>query len=132
MKQLLGILPVLIFLAGGLAGCSHSAPLLPVHKEVLVYPLPFDLVYLRTLEAMDLHPDWEPSYTVKEKGLIYLRNVRYSSFADADRRDVTVVVKRIGRRETSVQLASESQAVAGAGELLTLVKENLSREAALR
>lgn len=121
-----------LFLAGGLAGCAHDSPLLPVHKEVLVYPLPFDLVYLRTLETADLHPDWEPDYTLKEKGLIYLRNVRYSSFADADRRNVTIVVKRIGRRETSVSLAPESQAVAGAGELLTLIKENLSREAALR
>ena len=117
-----------IFLLLGLFGCARSSPMLPVHDEVLVYSLPMDLTYLRTLEAVDSHPDWELDRTIKEKGLIYLRNLRYSSFADADRRTATLVLKRVGPRETSVQLDRKSQAVVGGDELLALIKEYLSRE----
>lgn len=109
-------------------GCASSSAMFPVHEEVLVFPLPVDLVYLRTLEAVDLHPDWELDRTFKEKGLIYLRNLRYSSFADADRRTATLVIKRIGSRETSIQFAPDSQTVVGGGELLALIKRHLSGE----
>lgn len=112
----------------GLFGCAHSSSLLPVHDEVLVYPLPMDLAYLRTLEAVDSHADWELDRTVKEKGFIYLRNLRYSSFSDADRRTATLVLKRIGPHETSIALAPESQSVVGGDELLQLIKQYLSRE----
>ena len=118
-----------IFFLLGLFGCAHSSPILPVHDEVLTYPLPMDLVYLRTLEAVDSHSDWELDRTVKEKGLIYLRNLRYSSFADADQRTVILVLKRLNSRETSIELAPESQAVVGGDELLALIKRYLSREA---
>lgn len=113
----------------GLWGCARSSSMLPLHDEVLVYPLPMDLAYLRTLEAVDLHPDWELDRTLKEKGLIYLRNLRYSSFSDADRRTATLVLKPIGPHETSIQLAKESQSVVGGDELLDLIKQQLSREA---
>jgi len=125
------ILNVLMFgiLSLSLAGCaSKSKSLLPVHDEVLVYPLPLDLTYLRTVEAVNAHPDWEVDYTDKEKGLIVLRNMRYSSFADADLRTAVLVVKQVGPRETSVQLDSKSQAVRGGDEILDLIKQYLSRE----
>lgn len=125
------ILNVFIFgiLSLGLAGCSgKSKSLLPVHDEVLVYALPLDLTYLRTVEAVNAHPDWEVDYTDKEKGLIVLRNMRYSSFADADLRTAVLVLKRVGPRETSVQFDPESQAVRGGDEILDLIKQYLSRE----
>jgi len=87
-----------------------------------------DLVYLRTMEAIELDPDWGMDHTIKEKGLIYLRNLRYSSFADSDRRRATLVLKRTGPRRTSIQLAKESQSIVGGGELLALIKRQLSSE----
>lgn len=128
MKSVGATFLILLFFPLGFLGCAHSSSILPVHDEVLVYPLPMDLAYLRTLEAVDLHPDWELDRTIKEKGIVYLRNLRYSSFSDADQRTATLVLKRVGPHETSVQLAPESQAVVGGDELLTLIKQHLSRE----
>lgn len=119
---------LLILTVLGGAGCTHSSRLLPVHNEVLVYPLPMDRTYLRTLEAVEAHPDWELDWTDKEKGIISVRNLRYSSFADADLRTALLVLKRLGPQKTSVQLDAKSQAVRGGDELLTLIKKYLSRE----
>ncbi len=132
MKRFLNFFLVLIFPCFILFGCKHSPSILPVHDEVLTYPLPLDLVYLRTLDAIQAHPEWELDVTDKEKGIIKLRNMRYSSFADADLRTATLLVKRIGSAETTVQLAPESQAVVGAEEILKLVSEYLSREVSQR
>ena len=114
-----------------LGGCAHSS-LLPVHDEVLVFPLPYDLTFLRTLDAADTHPDWEPNWTDKEKGVIHLQNTRYSSFADADKRSMVLLVRREDAGESSVRLAPESQAVVGGGEVLKLIEAALSEEARLR
>ncbi len=115
-----------------LGGCVGLSAGLAVHDEVLVYPLPYDLAYLRTYEAVDTHPDWEPEVTDKENGVILLRNIRYSKFAQASQRTVKLLVKRIRYGETSVELAPESQKVIGGDELLALIKQHLSRQAALR
>lgn len=114
-----------------LGGCAHSS-ILPVHDEVLVYPLPYDLTFLRTLDAVDAHPDWEPNWTDKEKGILHLQNTRYSSFADADKRSMVLLVRRENLEETSVRLAPESQAVFGGDEVLKLIRAVLSEEAGLR
>lgn len=128
MRHILNVFMFAI-LSLGLAGCSgKSKSLLPVHDEVLAYALPLDLTYLRTVEAVNAHPDWEVDYTDKEKGLIVLRNMRYSSFADADLRTAVLVLKRVGPRETSVQFDPKSQAVRGGDEILDLIKQYLSRE----
>lgn len=106
-------------------GCAHSG-VLPKYDEILVYPLPYDLTFLRVLEAVNSHPDWQPSWTDKEKGVIELHNVRYSSFADADQRSATLKVNRLGHHETSVQLAPKSQSVVGGDEILKIIKDFLS------
>lgn len=114
-------------------GCNHTQNvLLPLHKEVLVYPLPMDLTYLRTLDAVQKHKDWELDTTDKEKGIINIRNMRYSSFVDADLRRISILLKRVGPHKTSVQLAPESQAVFGGDEILKLIKQYLSREVSAR
>lgn len=109
-------------------GCAGQN-LRPLADEVLVYPLPFDLAYLRTLEAVQSHPDWDLNRTLKEEGIIEIRNVRYSSFADADQRSATLILKRVGPRRTSIQFAPKSQTVVGTDDVLALVKQYLSREA---
>ena len=117
----------------GWFGCAHNkSSLLPVHDEVLTFSLPLDLAYLRTLDAIQAHPDWDLDRTVKEQGLIYLRNQRYSSFADADQRTATLIIKQVGPRKTTVRLAPESQSVVGGDEILKLVKDYLSLEVSRR
>lgn len=128
MKRIVNFFLILSLSSVVLLGCSHRPSILPVHDEVLTYPLPFDLVFLRTLDAVQAHSDWELDLTDKEKGTIRLRNMRYSSFADADLRTATLLVKRAGSRETTIQLSPESQSVVGGDEILKLIRQYLSRE----
>ena len=125
-RRRVGLLAMTILSSLFLFGCVHGRV---VHDEVLTCPLPMDLTFLRTVEAVQTHPDWELDYTDKEKGIIHLRNLKYSSFDDSDERTATLVLKRIGRRETSIQLAPESQSILGVDEVLKLIKQALSREA---
>ena len=111
-----------------LMGCAHHNPILPVHDEVLVYPLAYDLTYLRTLDALMTVPGWDLETTDKEKGLIRVRNVEYSRVNDADKRLATFLLKRLNGRETSVELERDSQQVLGAGTLIKAVSAQLSRE----
>lgn len=112
--------------------CARDSEILPVHDEVLVYALPFDLVYLRTMEAIEKHPDWRLETTDKEMGIITLKNFRFSSFADADKRTATLLLKRVSKKETSVEFAPESRTVVGGDEILSVIKQYLSREVSLR
>ena len=132
MKRVLNFFLMLSLSSLVLFGCTHRPSILPVHDEVLTYSLPLDLVYLRTLDAVQAHPEWELNLTDKEKGIIRLHNMRYSSFADADLRILTLLIKRLGPRETTIQLAPESQSVVGGDEILKLVKQYLSREISQR
>ena len=111
------------------AGCSalrHED--VPAHDDVLLYELPYDLTYLRTLEALEKVPDWELEETEKEKGIIRARNMDFSNFADADQRAATILVKRVGRRQTSVALAEYSQRVVGGDRLLQSISEYVGAE----
>lgn len=110
-------------------GCSSVADtILPTNDEVLIYELPFDLTFLRTMEALDSHPDWELEETEKEKGIIRVRNIAFSSLIDADQRLISFSVKRIGREETSISIVVYSQHVFGGDDLLALVADELSKE----
>jgi len=108
-------------------GCGRDTSFV-THDEVLVYPLPLDVTYLRTLEAIDAHPDWDLNWTDKEKGLISIYNARFSSYADADERYATLVVKRVSNQESSVQLDPKSVAVVDGDEILALIKKYLTQE----
>ncbi len=110
------------------AGCAVKNKILPVHDEVLRINLPYDLTYLRTAEALQRVEGWELEATEKERGIIIVRNINFSSFADADKRSATIWLKRIGSRETSVQLAPQSQQVAGGDILLERVSQFLDQE----
>ena len=119
-------LSLVFFMA--LTGCAAHQKLLTPQTQVLTYHLAYDLAYLRTLEAVEKVPDWLLTETEKEKGIIKLRDINYSRLDDADRREVTVLVKRTGYRETSVELAPESQRVFGGDKLLEMIAKYLSKE----
>ena len=109
-------------------GCAAKSKILPLHDEVLRFHLPYDLTYLRSTEALERVEGWELESTEKERGIIQVRNINYSSFDDADKRIATLWVKRIGPRETAVQLAPQSQTTLGGGELLERVSQYLDQE----
>lgn len=131
MRKIVNIVLTVCFLTGAFLGCKHNS-LLPVNDEVLTYPLPYDLTFLRTLEAIQQHPDWNLDWTDKEKGIISIRNMRFSSYADADQREAILLVKRLSLHETAVQFDPKSQAVVGGDEILSLIRQSLSRELSQR
>jgi hypothetical protein len=123
---------VLILILGlGLAGCNSVGGVLPPNDEVLVYKLPYDLTYLRTMEALNSVGSWELEETDKEKGLISVRDTNYSRLDDSDLRVITFVVKRVDRGTTSVFISPEnpkSQKIFGGKKLLEAIGEALNRE----
>ncbi len=110
-------------------GCaSQKEKILPVHDEVLIYPLSYDVTYLRTIEALEAIGDWELEETEKEKGTIQVRNINFSGLDDSDKRIAVIIVKRVSRNKTSVEFAPDSQQVIGGDDLLNQVARYLNRE----
>jgi len=119
---------LILILGLGLAGCNTVGKVLPPNDEVLVYKLPYDLTYLRTMEALDGKGAWQLEETDKERGIISVRDTNYSSLDDSDLRVITFIVKRVDRGTTSVSIEPESQKVFGGKKLLDSVGEALGRE----
>ncbi|MEI7751582.1 MAG: hypothetical protein WCJ71_05755 [Candidatus Omnitrophota bacterium] len=120
---------VLILSLGlGLAGCNTVGEVLPPNDEVLIYKLPYDLTYLRTMEALDGKGDWQLEETDKERGVISVRDTNYSQLDDSDLRVITFAVKRVDRGTTAVSIEPKSQKVFGGKKLLDAVGEALGRE----
>ena len=119
----------LLFLFSIFSGCAATQEkILPFHDEVLVYDLPYDLTYLRTMEALEKVKNWELEDTEKEKGIISVRNVNYGQLGDADKRTAVFFIKRVDRDQTSIQLAPQSQQVSGGDKLLQRIAQYMSRE----
>ena len=120
---------VLILILGlGLAGCNSVGEVLPPNDEVLVYKLPYDLTYLRTMEALNSVENWQLEETDKERGMISVRDTNYSRLDDSDLRVITFVIKRVDRGTTSVSIDTQSQKVFGGKKLLGVIGEVLGRE----
>ena len=127
MKNLFSFLLIAI-LSGCLFGCATAKKVLPLHDEVLIYELPYDLTYLRTLEALDNQSGWVLDETEKEKGIIRIRNVEFSRWDDADLRSLTFNIKRIDRSHTSIALAPESQRSLNGGDMLKVIGDRLKAD----
>ena len=120
---------VLILVLGlGLAGCNTVGKVLPPNDEVLVFKLPYDLTYLRTMEALDATGHWQLEATDKEKGTLSVRDTNYSRLDDSDLRVITFWVKRVDLGTTTVSIDPETQKVYGGKELLEAIGKVLGRE----
>ncbi len=120
---------ILFLVALFLTGCSIATKsVLAPNDEVLNYELPYDLTYLRVLDALNDETDWQVEQTDKEKGMIVARNVNYSRLNDADRRVIAFMVKRVDADNTSVYIEKDSQRIIGGKQLLQKINEVLSRE----
>lgn len=112
-----------------MSGCSSTKKaVLPVNDDILIYSLPFDLTYLRTMDALQNVPNWELEETEKEQGIIKVRNINYGAWNDADKRLIIVLIKSLDSNKTSVQLAPESQSILGGDDLLKQIAAALKRE----
>lgn len=120
---------VLILILGlGLAGCNSVGKVLPPNDQVLVYKLPYDLTFLRTMDTLNTTENWQLDETDKERGFIKVRDMNYSRLDDSDLRVITFVVKRVDRETTSVSIDPASQKVFGGKKLLEVIGEALGRE----
>ena len=119
---------LILILSLGLAACNTVGKVLPPNDEVLVYKLPYDLTYLRTMEALDSTGNWQLEETDKEKGTLSVRDTNYSRLDDSDLRVVTFWVKRVDAGTTSVSIDPASQKVYGGKQLLEAVGTTLGRE----
>ena len=129
MRSLKPFIMTFVILNLVFSGCAAGKQVRgPLHDEVLRQPLAFDLTYLRTLEALENVDNWELEETEKEKGIIHVRNVNYTTFDDADLRSAVVLVKRVSRKETTVELAPESQRILGVEKLLERIGQFLNKE----
>ena len=119
---------VLLILCLSFFGCAKVKEVvpLPVHDDVLIYDLPYDLVYLRVIEALEKTSDWDLELTEKEKGIIQVYNHAISKFGDHDKRKVAFHIERMGRNQTSVSIAPESQKVFGGDALLKSISAELA------
>lgn len=124
----MGKIFLVLTLAAALSGCNTVSKALPPNDETLLYKLPYDLTYLRTLEAIDAQPHWELEETEMGKGIIKVRNSNYSNLDDADLRAITFAVKRVDEQTVSVAILPECQRVPGGDELLKAIGERLGRE----
>ena len=121
----IALLLVLVF---GFSACNTVGEVLPPNDEVLVFPLAYDLTYLRTMETLDATGHWQLEETDKEKGTLSVRDTNYSRLDDADLRVITFWVKRVDRGTTSVSIDPASQKVYGGKELLDAIGAALGRE----
>jgi hypothetical protein len=122
LKKNTALLSVLLSLAM-LAGCVHS-PLVK-NDEVLIFNRAFDYTYDGVLRALDNAYPWGLSSTDKQNGIVVAYNQEYWDTLDADKRSAVIEIKTVGKKETSVQLAPESQNVIGGGDLLQAIKRQL-------
>ncbi len=106
----------------GFGGCS-SIEEYPRYDRELVYQKPYDLTYLRALEALNSFPNWILEETDKEKGIIAIQNTEFGHLFDRDKANARFVVKRIGRNETSVALEPGSQTIQKGGEFLERIDQ---------
>jgi hypothetical protein len=119
---------LMLVLSLGFSACNTVGKVLPPNDEVLVYQLPYDLTYLRTMEALDGKGRWQLEETDKEKGLISVRDTNYSRLDDSDKRVIKFQVKRVDRGTTSVSIAPDSQKVFGGADLMKAISSALGRE----
>lgn len=105
-------------------GCATSNKLTTAREantRVLVYDNPYDLVFLRVIESADLLETWDVEITDKEKGLVSFHNTNFGAFSSEDERTISVLLKRINRSQTSVQLAPYSQKALDTDKLLDVI-----------
>ncbi len=131
MKRTPSLLILSLILVAFISSCA-SVKEYPKYDQVLVYNKPFDLTFLRTLEALNSFPGWALEETDKTKGVIILRNTEYGNLFDRDKWVVKFNVVSLGRKKTSVAIDSESQRNVKGGDLLKRIDDFMKMSSSLK
>lgn len=111
-KTFLSLMLVLVVLSG----CRLFYDDVILHDELFTYEAPLDKTYFTILQAIGNCESWVLQGTDKIKGEIYVARAAHGS------RDVaTVLVSRVSREKTAVELAPGSQSLRGVDELLKAI-----------
>lgn len=102
-----------------ICGCNTAADLV-VHDELFTYEMTYDKVFLFALDAIEKTEEWDLVMTNKDEGVI---KVRAKDFMNDD--EVKVVIKRIEKGKTSLELAKDSQRIRGVETLLKAIDQLL-------
>ncbi len=125
-KRMILLLGVAVCVTG--LGCSRKVLTpLPTHDQVMIYERPYDYVYLRVIEAVQNTPNWEIYQTDHRMGIVRALSLNFNDPLNSDKRVATFIVRRLGRRTTSVSFAPESNQVIGGEALLKTIELHMSR-----
>ena len=110
-----GILFFMLMIVSVVCGCRTYDETV-IHDELFTYESAYDVAFLKVMGAVNDTPGWQLIGTDKEAGTVIALN---SAFTRDD--TATILVKRIGRKQTSVELAPRSQSLRGAEDLLKAI-----------
>ena len=128
MRKMIQLSVMILLSHALLAGCTTKkleSLVTKAHDEVLIYDLPYDLTYLKVVEAVQKNTDWNLAETEKERGMVRVFHAGYK-FLDQDQRRITFWIKRVNREQTSVEIDSADQRVPGGAQLLKQIGAELS------
>lgn len=114
------------------SACAGKSPYLPFKQipasnfQEIQVAKSYDFVFLGTFDAISLLPNWRPSKTLKDAGLIVARNIRYSRLDDSDMRVISIRIRRDNAEHTSVFLEPDSRRIIGADEVLAAIRKKFS------
>jgi len=118
VKLHIGWFVSIVLIMGVLCGCRVYDESV-IHDELFTYDTAFDKAFLLVLEAVDESTTWDLVSTDERKGVIF---VEPSNYMRDDR--VRILLTRVARRKTSVELAPDSQQIKGVDILLKEIDQH--------
>lgn len=98
--------------AVALSGCVTTMTETVVHDELFTYDMPFDRTYLMVLDAIETIPSWQLESTNMKDGLVVVRE------PGAGGEQAILMLRRVNKKQTTLELARPSQRIPNAGSLL--------------
>ncbi len=114
LKKVAIILAVSLVLP--LSGCKTFDDAVVIHDELFTYDVTYDQAFMMVIEAVNGAKGWKLAGIDKRKGTVAAYNEKFMS---DDR--VVVLVKRITRGKTSVELDPDSQSIKGVEIILKAI-----------
>ena len=122
MKRTSAIAVIFMMVVGLLVtGCAHGK-YGEVHNELFTYDMTFDSTYFKVMNILESQQKWSMESTDIKEGMILARQ------AGSDGDQAIILVKRVNREQTTVELSKDSQRVPGVGELLQIIDSNMMKQ----
>lgn len=100
MKKVTFLASAIIIL---ILGCSHLE-FASIEYPIYKYKAPVDLVFLKTLDSLNSEDGWVLSFTEKSNGILEIKNITQFAAEETDVQRLRILVKRLDREYTSVEL----------------------------